>query len=83
MVKKVTEIEKEYELSNAKDSSESVCENAEQEMYTAREDSSDNVCENTEQEMLCTLPRGRGEEDNLTSISAASGREEMVSAESK
>ena len=63
LVQKVTEMEKKYdELSKAKDSSDSVCENAEKEMYTAP---------------------GRGEEDNLSSISAASRREERVSTDSK
>ena len=63
LVQKVTEMEKKYdELSEAKDSSDSVCENTEKEMYTAP---------------------GRGEEDNLSSISAASRREERVSTDSK
>ena len=63
LVQKVTEMEKKYdELSKAKDSSDSVYENAEKEMYTAP---------------------GRGEEDNLSSISAASRREERVSTDSK
>ena len=63
LVQKVTEMEKKYdELSKAKDSSDSVCENMEKEMYTAP---------------------GRGEEDNLSSISAASRREERVSTDSK
>ena len=36
LVKKVTEMEKKYvEISKAKDSSDSVCEHSEQEMYTA------------------------------------------------
>ena len=63
LVQKVTEMEKKYdEHSKAKDSSDSVYENAEKEMYT--------------------VPR-RGEEDNLSSISAESQREERVSTESK
>ena len=63
LVQKVTEMEKKYdELSKAKDSSDSMCENAEKEMYTAP---------------------GRGQEDNLSSISAASRREERVSTNSK
>ena len=63
LVQKVTEMEKKYdELSKAKDSSDSVYENVEKEMYTAP---------------------GRGEEDNLSSISAASRREERVSTDSK
>ena len=60
LVQKVTEMEKKHdELSKAKDSSDSVCENAEKEMYTAP---------------------GRGEEDNLSSISAASRSEWKGSA---
>ena len=63
LVHKVTEIEKKYdELSKAKDSPDSVCENAEKEMYTAP---------------------GRGEEDNLSSISVTSRREERVSTKSQ
>ena len=63
LVQKVTDMEKKYdELSKAKDSSDSVYENSEKEMYTAL---------------------GRGEEDNLSSISAASRREERVSTDSK
>ena len=63
LVQKVTEMEKKYdELSKAKDSSDSVCENAEKEMYTAP---------------------GRGDEDNLSRISAASRREERVSTDCK